>query len=158
MADNHYGGDSESEDDNFNPAPADLSDEEQDANDSSPRVSRKNDHRSSSPVADEDHDEDEDENERPSGRATKRPRIAADDDDDEGGEDDEEEEDDEEGGGHRDGDEDDEEDEEDEEDEDDVQHVSLHPASLLFPIADLDRAEPPQEASQACRCGQSVRY
>lgn len=124
MADNHYGGDSESEDDNFNPAPADLSDEEQDANDSSPRVSRKNDHRSSSPVADEDHDEDEDEDERPSGRATKRPRIAADDDDDddEGGEDDEEEEDDEEGGGHRDGDEDDEEDEEDEEDEDDVQH------------------------------------
>ncbi|KAK4177765.1 hypothetical protein QBC36DRAFT_184175 [Triangularia setosa] len=50
MADNHYGGDSESEDDNFNPAPADLSDEEHDAdNNSSPRVSRKTDHRSSSP-------------------------------------------------------------------------------------------------------------
>ncbi|KAK0716694.1 Spt5 C-terminal nonapeptide repeat binding Spt4-domain-containing protein [Apiosordaria backusii] len=120
MADNHYGGDSESEDDNFNPAPADLSDEENEAENSSPRVSRKNDHRSSSPVAEEEHDEDEDEDERPSNRTTKRPRIAA---DDEGGEDEEEEEDeDDEGGGHGDDDEEDEEDEEDEDDEDDVQH------------------------------------
>lgn len=115
MAD-HYGGDSESEDDNFNPAPADMSDDE--AENSSPRVARKTDHRTSSPVADDDQDEEEDDEDSRPKHATKRPRNHNEEEDAEG---EEEEEDDDEGGGRHDDDDDEDEDDEDD-DEDDVQH------------------------------------
>ncbi len=107
-----YGGDSESEDD-FNPAPADLSDDE---NDRAPRIS--------SPAAD-NHEDDEDEDARPSNGASKRPRHEADDDEDEEGGDaegDEEQQHDE-----------DEEEEDDDEDEDDVQGVRLEALVLTHP-------------------------
>ncbi|KAK5657434.1 hypothetical protein OQA88_3006 [Cercophora sp. LCS_1] len=91
--DQHYGGDSESEDD-FNPAPADMSDDENDRGG-----------RTSSPAADDD-----DEDGGRSNGASKRQRL---DDEEEG-----DEEEDAEGGGE---DLDEEEEEEDEDDEDDVQ-------------------------------------
>lgn len=89
--------DSEDEDD-FNPAPADLSDEEpdQDAGD------RPSDARESSPAADDD-----------DAAVASKPRRVDDDED--------EEQDEEEGGAH----DDEEEEDEDDEDEDDVQQVSF---------------------------------
>jgi hypothetical protein len=93
--------DSEDEED-FNPAPADISDEEQDGDDKKIK-------RGSSPAP---RDDDDDEDERPS-----KSRHADDDDE-------EEEEEEEDNPKRRDDDDDDEEDEEDDEDEDDVQQVS----------------------------------
>jgi hypothetical protein len=55
-----FAGESDSEDDNFNPAPADASDDENDA----PRAASIADRRASSPAADNDED-DEDEDEDP---------------------------------------------------------------------------------------------
>ncbi|KAJ0144857.1 Quinate dehydrogenase [Fusarium oxysporum f. sp. albedinis] len=94
--------DSEDEED-FNPAPADMSDEEQDGDDKQIK-------RGSSPAP---RDDDDDEDERPS-----KSRHADDDDEEE-----EEEEEEDDNPKRRDDDED-EDDEEDDEDEDDVQQVS----------------------------------
>ncbi|KAK0611800.1 hypothetical protein B0T14DRAFT_439571 [Immersiella caudata] len=105
-SDNHYGGDSESDDDNFNPAPADVSDDEGD--------NASKNQQTSSPAPDDDQ-----RYSRPAGgAASKRPiQLTRDDEDDE--ENEEEEEEDEDGGGQQNLDDDEE--EEDDEDEDDVQ-------------------------------------
>jgi len=108
-----FAGDSDSEDDNFNPAPADASDDEEGT-----RVARKTaDRRASSPAGDDDQNDEEDDD-RPSKSATKQTRD--DDDDDEvNGEEEEEE-----GDAGKNGYDEDEEEEEEEEDDDDddVQH------------------------------------
>ncbi|KAK4182983.1 hypothetical protein QBC35DRAFT_467670 [Podospora australis] len=145
MAD-HYGGDSAESEDDFNPAPADNSDEA--SQNSSPHVSRKSDNRTSSPAADDDQDEESDEEHHPPKHATKRPRMHNDEDDAEGEEEDEE---DDEGGGGNDDDDEEEDEDEDEEDEDDVQqrHRRKRPrrnnASAYFDIEaeveDEDEAE-----------------
>jgi transcription elongation factor SPT5 len=114
-SDNHYGGDSESEDDNFNPAPADLSDDE---NGNAGKIQQ-----TSSPAPEEDQ-----RYSRPAGgAASKRPiQLTRDEDEDEENEEEEEEEEDD--GGQQNADDDEE--EEDDEDEDDVQGVSLTPSPL----------------------------
>ncbi|KAK3937203.1 hypothetical protein QBC46DRAFT_12982 [Diplogelasinospora grovesii] len=100
-----FGGDSESEDDNFNPAPADLSDDETDG---------KRNARRSSPV------DDDDGNDHEADGASKRSRktVAAE-EDGEGEEDEEIEEEDEEDGGEQ-ADQDEDEDEEEDDEEDDI--------------------------------------
>ncbi|KAK3346595.1 hypothetical protein B0T25DRAFT_520975 [Lasiosphaeria hispida] len=105
--DPRYGGDSDSDDDNFNPAPADLSDDENNAQDTRARKTNRNEPRTSSPAVEEQEDDDEDEVQPPAG---KQPRIAQLDE-----EEDEEEEDEEEQNDNED------DEEEDDEDEDDVQ-------------------------------------
>ncbi|KAJ4292876.1 transcription elongation factor spt5 [Collariella sp. IMI 366227] len=113
-----FAGDSDSEDDNFNPAPADLSDAEEDI-EPSHRLSGRSDRRASSPAAEDDENDDEEEDERPSKGASKRPRAVVDDED----ENDDEEEEEDEGGAVRNGYDDEEEEEEEEDDEDDdIQH------------------------------------
>lgn len=129
--DQHYGGDSESEDD-FNPAPADMSDEENDA---------ENDRggRTSSPAADDD-----DEDAGRSNGASKRPQN---DDEEEGDEDEDAE------GGGEDLDEEEEEEEEDEDDEDDVQGVSRVSRSFMrsaIPRQRLSGAPCPSAAAACC--------
>jgi len=120
-SDNHYGADSESDDDNFNPAPADLSDDENDgarnARNKSPQIS--------SPAP-----EDDQRYARPSGGASKRPiQLTRDDEDDDEEVEEDEEEDEEEAVQKNNADDD--EDDEDDEDEDDVQGVSTDlPPSL----------------------------
>ncbi|KAK3361950.1 hypothetical protein B0T24DRAFT_670889 [Lasiosphaeria ovina] len=108
----NYGGDSESDEETFNPAPADMSDDEGGAASS---LVRKAVARTSSPAAADDDDDDDDEDAPPpSKHATKRPRPPP---VNEAAEDEDEDEEEEEEGGQN----DDEEEEEDDEDEDDVQ-------------------------------------
>ncbi|KAL1835380.1 hypothetical protein VTJ49DRAFT_6912 [Mycothermus thermophilus] len=115
-----FAGDSESEDDNFNPAPADLSDEEDGADhDDSP--AHKKDRRGSSPAADNDHDEDEDEGDGDEPVRTSKKRAREDDDEEENAADEEEEDVEADGDGDEEELEEDDEEEEDEDDED-VQH------------------------------------
>ncbi|KAL2133816.1 hypothetical protein VTI74DRAFT_1622 [Chaetomium olivicolor] len=116
-----FAGDSESEDDNFNPAPADLSDAEDDAEDSH-RSAAKSDRRASSPAADDDENDNDEDEERPSKSASKRPRGA--DDEDENGDEEEEDEGDAGRNGYDEEDEEDEDEEDEEEDDEDedVQH------------------------------------
>ncbi|KXX78667.1 Transcription elongation factor spt5 [Madurella mycetomatis] len=110
----HFGGDSESEDDNFNPAPADLSDEEINEDEgTAARADGGDDRGNSSPAADEQNDEGDDDDEPPTKSATKRPHE--DDEEDEEGED-------EEVAGEEDEEEEEEEEEDEDEDDDDVQH------------------------------------
>ncbi|KAK3385388.1 hypothetical protein B0H63DRAFT_501354 [Podospora didyma] len=68
-------GDSESEDDNFNPAPADLSDDEEAAKNA--RSPRKANPRTSSPALDDDGSDEEEESPVRNTGATKRPSRAA---------------------------------------------------------------------------------
>ncbi|EOO00808.1 putative transcription initiation protein spt5 protein [Phaeoacremonium minimum UCRPA7] len=107
--------DSESDDDNFNPAPADVSDEEpaRDEDDEVPGQRSRDDAARSSPTADEDGDDDEDEVRATNGKS-KASNKGDDDEDAENGEDDDED-----GGSRRRRNDDDEDDEEDEDDEDD---------------------------------------
>ncbi|SPQ24594.1 ba316674-e394-4c5e-a3c8-0d9f728158b2 [Thermothielavioides terrestris] len=114
-----FAADSESEDDNFNPAPADLSDEEND-DESGQRATDKGAQRASSPAAQKDgNNEDEDEERPPSKSPLKRPREE-DEEDDENGDEEEVEEDGD--GGNGDDEEDEEEEEEEDEEDEDVQH------------------------------------
>ena len=135
-----FAGDSESEDDNFNPAPADISDDENDAH-TTQRAAGKSDRRASSPAAEIDDDEDED---RPSKSASKRPRD--DDEEDENGDEEDEEE---AGVGNNDDDEDEE--EEEDEDDDDVQHVSASLTELLWLLLLRTARQSPEPASLRCR-------
>lgn len=108
--------DSESDEDNFNPAPADLSDDEE-----APRNARR---KSSGPRARDDDEEEA----RPANGAARGSSRAIDEDDDEGEEDD--------AGGRQNRYDDEEEDEgdEDDEDEDDVQGVRISLESrTIFP-------------------------
>lgn len=114
--------DSESDDDNFNPAPADVSDDENmDDAPTSGSGARKAASPTSSPAA--GHDDDDEDDHRPAKPAGKRPfKSVADDDEDEDAEEDEEE-------VEQRNDDEEEEDEEDE--DDDVQHVSCQSSPSL---------------------------
>lgn len=115
-----HGGDSESEDDNFNPAPADMSDDEEEKR---PRRREEIKHDGESSPVHEPADDDEEEDVRPSNGATKRSASRAADDGGDGDEEDEEEED---TRAKKDDDEDEDEDEEEEEEEDEDDEDDVH--------------------------------
>jgi transcription elongation factor SPT5 len=115
--------DSESDDDNFNPAPADVSDDEN--MDDAPPSGGGGRKGTSSPAARHDDDDDDD---RPAKPASNRPfKSVADEDEDEDAEEEEEE---------ADQRNDDEEDEDEEDEDDDIQHVSCQSIPSLPPPLD----------------------
>jgi transcription elongation factor SPT5 len=116
-----FAGESDSEDDNFNPAPADVSDDENDAP-AAQRATSIADRRGSSPAADHDEIDDDEDDEGPSKSASRQRRDV--DDEDENGDEEEEEVDAGRNGYDEDEEEEEEEEEEDDDDDDDVQHVS----------------------------------
>ncbi|KAK4236659.1 hypothetical protein C8A03DRAFT_35421 [Achaetomium macrosporum] len=141
-----FADDSGSEDDNFNPAPADLTDDE----------TAKSDRRGSMAADNDDNDEDKDE-ERPSKSASKK-RPRDDDEEDENGDEEEQEENDdgEEEGGDVDGD-DEEEEEEDEDDEDVHRHRRKRRKDLRSAFFDIEaEVEDEDEAEEDEKDGEEI--
>ncbi|KAK4095791.1 transcription elongation factor Spt5 [Parathielavia hyrcaniae] len=112
-----FAGDSDSDEDNFNPAPADLSDDENNA--TTKRAAVMTDRRESNPAVDNDIIDEEEDEERPSKSASKP--TPDDEEEDENG--DEEAEDGEDG---KNGDDEEDEEEEDEEEEEDDEDEDVH--------------------------------
>ncbi len=134
-SDRHRGGESDSEEDNFNPAPADLSDDENDGEVRRSRNRDERDARNSSPANDEEEDDGADSRRS---RGPSKPSRVDDEDDDDGidhgeGEDQEDQEEEEGGSSRRQNGIDEEEEEEEDDDDDDIQGVSVGPIATFLP-------------------------